>query len=307
MSTEHIQTALNELKSTVTQQVRNIKKDVSSLDIYISNYDALLELPLVQQLMEENKKLKKKNRKLEKQLLAALLDNRGQVEKKQRKMAFVKSEPVEEDDFEIECVEPSKSENIVYELIEQPSIDVETEALLKFKESTDELLDIVEKTVISTEKSVIVSQQILADIKALDDEEEEVEEVEEVVEEEVEEVEEEEVVEEEVVEEEVEEVEEVVEEEVEEVVEEEVEEVVEEEVEEVEEEEVEEVEEVVEEEVEEVVEEDDSGEVYEITIKGKSYYVMNEKDSIIYDVDENGDVSVEVGVYKNGKPVFNKK
>ena len=34
---------------------------------------------------------------------------------------------------------------------------------------------------------------------------------------------------------------------------------------------------------------------------------MNEKDSIIYDVDENGDVSVEVGVYKNGKPVFNKK
>ena len=283
MSTEHIQTALNELKSTVTQQVRNIKKDVSSLDIYISNYDALLELPLVQQLMEENKKLKKKNRKLEKQLLAALLDNRGQVEKKQRKMAFVKSEPVEEDDVEIECVEPSKSENIVYELIEQPSIDVETEAVLKFKESTDELLDIVEKAVISTEKSVIVSQQILADVKALDEEEEEEEVVEEeVVEEEVEEV----------VEEEVEEVEEVVEEEVEEVVEEEVEEVVE-------------VVEVVE--VEEVVEEDDSGEVYEITIKGKSYYVMNEKDSIIYDVDENGDVSIEVGVYKNGKPVFNKK
>ena len=293
MSTEHIQTALNELKSTVTQQVRNIKKDVSSLDIYISNYDALLELPLVQQLMEENKKLKKKNRKLEKQLLAALLDNRGQVEKKQRKMAFVKSEPVEEDDVEIECVEPSKSENIVYELIEQPSIDVETEAVLKFKESTDELLDIVEKAVISTEKSVIVSQQILADVKALDEEEEE------------EEVVEEEVVEEEVVEEEVveEEVEEVVEEEVEEV-----EEVVEEEVEEVVEEEVEEVVEVVEVvEVEEVVEEDDSGEVYEITIKGKSYYVMNEKDSIIYDVDENGDVSIEVGVYKNGKPVFNKK
>jgi len=58
MSTEHIKSALNELKSTVTQQVRNIKKDVSSLHIYISNYDALLELPLVQQLMDENKKLK---------------------------------------------------------------------------------------------------------------------------------------------------------------------------------------------------------------------------------------------------------
>ena len=31
---------------------------------------------------------------------------------------------------------------------------------------------------------------------------------------------------------------------------------------------------------------------------------MNEKDSIIYDIDENGDISIEVGAYKNGKPVF---
>jgi hypothetical protein len=34
---------------------------------------------------------------------------------------------------------------------------------------------------------------------------------------------------------------------------------------------------------------------------------MNETDSIIYDADENGDISLEVGVYKNGKPIFNKK
>ena len=34
---------------------------------------------------------------------------------------------------------------------------------------------------------------------------------------------------------------------------------------------------------------------------------MNFVDSIIYDVDENGDISIEVGVYKNGKPTFNKK
>ena len=34
---------------------------------------------------------------------------------------------------------------------------------------------------------------------------------------------------------------------------------------------------------------------------------MNETDSIIYDADENGEISLEVGVYKNGKPTFNKK
>ena len=45
----------------------------------------------------------------------------------------------------------------------------------------------------------------------------------------------------------------------------------------------------------------------EVVIKGKTYYVMNETDSVIYDVDENGDISVEAGVYKNGKPSFNKK
>ena len=77
-----------------------------------------------------------------------------------------------------------------------------------------------------------------------------------------------------------------------------------EEQEEQEEEEEEEVEEE-EEEVEEVEEEEE--EVYEIKIKSKTYYVMNEKDSIIYEADSNGDISLEVGKYVNGKPVFTKK
>ena len=67
-----------------------------------------------------------------------------------------------------------------------------------------------------------------------------------------------------------------------------------------------EVEEVEVEEVEveeEEVEEEEEG-VYEVTIKGKQYYVMNEVDSIIYLADENGDVSIEAGIYKNGKPTF---
>ena len=45
-------------------------------------------------------------------------------------------------------------------------------------------------------------------------------------------------------------------------------------------------------------------EVYEVTIKGKSYYTSNEKNGTIYGLDENGDVSIEVGVYKAGKPTF---
>ena len=60
-----------------------------------------------------------------------------------------------------------------------------------------------------------------------------------------------------------------------------------------------------EEEAEEEAEEEEA-DVYEVTIKGKTYYVSNEVDSIIYAADENGDISIEAGIYKNGKPVFNK-
>lgn len=50
------------------------------------------------------------------------------------------------------------------------------------------------------------------------------------------------------------------------------------------------------------VEEDE--EVIEVTIKGKTYYTTDEQNGIIYDVDENGDISIEVGKYKNGKPII---
>jgi len=48
-------------------------------------------------------------------------------------------------------------------------------------------------------------------------------------------------------------------------------------------------------------------EVVEVNINGKTYYATNEINGIIYDVDENGDVSLEVGVYKNSKPIFRNK
>jgi len=82
------------------------------------------------------------------------------------------------------------------------------------------------------------------------------------------------------------------------------EEVVEEEV--VEEEVVEEQEEVVEEEEAEEEEEEEGEEVYEVTIKGKTYYTTNESNGTIYSIDVNGELDSEVGKFVNGAPVFNK-
>ena len=72
-----------------------------------------------------------------------------------------------------------------------------------------------------------------------------------------------------------------------------------------EEEEEEEVEKEEEEDVEKEEEEEEEVDgVYEIEINGKTYYVSNETDSIIYEADEEGEITIEAGVYKNGKPVF---
>ena len=58
--------------------------------------------------------------------------------------------------------------------------------------------------------------------------------------------------------------------------------------------------------LEEVVEvEGEEEDVYEIEINGKTYYVSNEKNSVIYAADEDGEITIEAGVYKNGKPIFN--
>ena len=173
--------------------------------------------------------------------------------------------------------------------VNEPII-IKDEPVIIIEEPTTALSKLIEKQNITIS---IPDEPVSA---TLEEEVEVEEEEEEVVEVEVEEVVEVEVEEEEVVEvEEEEEEEEVVE------VEEEEEEVEVEEEEEVVEVEVEE-EEVVEVEVEEEEEEEDS--VYEVTIKGKTYYVTNEVDSVIYEADENGDISVEAGVYKNGKPTF---
>ena len=67
----------------------------------------------------------------------------------------------------------------------------------------------------------------------------------------------------------------------------------------------EEVEAEEEEEVEvEAEEESEEEDVYEIEINGKTYYVQNEIDSIIYEADEEGEITIEAGMFKNGKAIF---
>jgi hypothetical protein len=209
----------------------------------------------------------------------------------------------------------SKKTKYVVDLVSDDDDDCEEPIVMTIEEKPlpitikKEVFKVVEEVVVQEEptqeaeaEEEVVEAEAEAEAEAEEAEEAEEEEVVEEAEEVVEEAEE--VVEEEEEEEEAEaEAEEVVEE-AEKVVE-EAEKVVEEEAEEVVEEE--EAEEVVEEEAEEEEaeeEEEEEAEVYEVVIKGKTYYVQNEKDGPIYEADENGDISLEVGVYKNGKPVF---
>jgi len=166
----------------------------------------------------------------------------------------------------------------------------------------------VEEPVVVVKKEVVVEKPIVVEPIVMTIEEtaaEEEDDQEEVVDDQEEEVVEEEAAEEEAAAEEADDQEEeVVEEATEEEEEaaEEEEEAAEEE-EEAAEEEAEE-EEAAEEEAEEEAAEEEEAEVYETVIKGKTYYIQNEKDGPIYEADENGEISLEVGVYKNGKPTF---
>ena len=65
-------------------------------------------------------------------------------------------------------------------------------------------------------------------------------------------------------------------------------------------------EEEVEVEVEESDEEEDE-EVYEITIKNKSYYTSNETDGPIYAITDDEDIGDQIGEFVKGKPTFYKK
>ena len=51
---------------------------------------------------------------------------------------------------------------------------------------------------------------------------------------------------------------------------------------------------------------DDEEDVFEIIIDNKTYYTSDVKNGVIYDVDEDGDISVEMGKLTNGKHTFYK-
>jgi hypothetical protein len=47
-------------------------------------------------------------------------------------------------------------------------------------------------------------------------------------------------------------------------------------------------------------------EVFEFEINGKAYYITNEINGIIYNIDENEEVGDQIGILQDGKPIFNK-
>jgi hypothetical protein len=217
---------------------------------YKENMNAILNLPIVKELIKKNKKLQKKNKALS-NLIYSLPE------------------------FRCNCYKNCCGQNKVQPLFEQ-TVEFLDKVFIKKEPGGDEVREpeniCIDNEVVILEKNLNIKPNIVYEIEETDNLEEEEEEV-------VEEEEEEEVVEEE-------EEEEVVEEEEEEVVE--------------------ETEEVVEEEEEEDVEED-AGEVYEITISGKSYYVTDEKNGKIYAIEQDEEVGDEIGEFKNGKACFYNK
>ena len=249
-----------------------------STQIAEDNFYHIQQLPYVKQLIKENAKLKRRTKELKR--LVKLISNNLPLFKRGQ------------DDDEVVVVEKKK---VKVEVIDVDEIGVGPDIGIKVEKKSD------------TNNIVIVVEEINEEEAEEEAVEEEAVEEEAVEEEAVEEEEaEEEAVEEEEAEEEEAEEEEAEEEEAEE---EEAEEEEDEE-EEAEEEEAEEAEDPTNEEAGGVrgavapAEEEDE-EVYEVIIKGKAYYTSNEKSGVIYGIDSNGDVSLEVGVYKDGKPIFN--
>jgi hypothetical protein len=52
------------------------------------------------------------------------------------------------------------------------------------------------------------------------------------------------------------------------------------------------------------VDDSDDSEAFEHIINGKTYYITNEIDGAIYDIDESGDINNEVGKFINGIATF---
>jgi hypothetical protein len=289
------------MKREFRKSMEKLQSEMSDYAWYKDNYDFMMCSPIVQKLKEEIRLLDSKVDDLQyanRQLIRELKDmqkNEKRLNKKIKKIRRKKSveETVVPDVSNV--IEPFVADNflaeehIVYELIEETDeiavVAVEEEEEVVKEEVVKE--EVVKEEVVKEEEE---DEEDEEEEEAAVDEEEEDEEDEEVVDEEEEDEEEEEEEDEEEEEEEEEEEDEEEEEEEDEVVE---EEVVEEEV-------------VVEDEEEEEVVEEEEEEVYEVKIKGKTYFTTNEKTGVIYAMDADGDVGDEVGKFVNGVATFTK-
>jgi chemotaxis protein histidine kinase CheA len=283
---------LRKCKEEVSSVFDKIDVCLSKYNRYKEMYDFLKSCPMVVELMEENRRLKKKNKKLEKAILR-LCTNRGSADCEMETHNDVL--PKVNKPSETPCISPipSLGKKIKVEKIHKV-VEVE---VVNIDQEEEEAVQEAEEAEAEEEEEAV--QEAVEEAEAEEAEEEEEEQEEKAVEEEQEEEAE---AEEEVVEAEEEEQEEQEEKAVEEEEEEEQEEQEEQEEKAVEEEEEEEEEAEKQEEAEE-----EEQEVYEITIKKKTYYVSNETDSIIYGIDAEGDIGEEVGKYVNGVPTFFKK
>jgi chemotaxis protein histidine kinase CheA len=259
------------------------------MDKYYSNFEYMLQSPMMKEMKDKLKQLKRENRNLRKVILA-LADHIPDLDDEPCPLSHIIKKEftdknnlpaiVDDDDDDVIIVEPINKPNIIYELIEKEEGVAEAEV-----EKEEEAAEEEEEDEEEEEEEEAAEEE---EEEAAEEEEEEAAE-----EEEEEETAEEEDAEEEEEEEEAEEEEAEAEEEEAEAEEEE--EAAEEEEQEAEEEEVEEQEEAAEEEAE----------VYEITIKGKKYFTTNEQNGEIYSMDPSGEVGDEVGLFVKGVAIFN--
>ena len=264
--------------------------------ILLENYNALAKIPFVKRaikrvnvLDKENKDLVSENKTLKK--VIEMLTNKqphcccshsNDVPFKPNEKVYIKQEKMTIDELSTSSSHGKNNDiNITYEIVSDNGALQDSQIVYGDDGETTWRTEISQKLPIlsNIENTIELTDDLPSDTTSIVSQESEEVEVEDSEEEEVE-------------------VEESEEEEVE--VEESEEEEVEVEVEESEEEEVEV-------EVEESEEEEDEEEAYEVTIKKKLYYTTNEIDGIIYSIDKDDEIGDEVGHFKNGKPVFNKK
>jgi hypothetical protein len=260
------------------------------------NYAALLDLPIIRQLIKKNAKLRKENKAL-KSLIYSIPEFRCEcrksgssikvsIKKEKEDVIPVQCDTLEEDDEVVFVAQENdvKKINIVYE------IDEEEEAQADEAEEADEEAQADEEAgEESGEEEEEEAQADEADAQA--DEEEEDDEAEAQADEEEEaddaEVEEDEEAEAQADEDEAQ--------------------ADEDEAQADEEEESVEEEEADEEEEEEEEAEEEADEVFVVTISGKSYYTTNKDNGKIYAIDADEEIGDEIGEFKNGKAKFYKK